>query len=199
MRTPAGHGVTELLGNADEAAMMTTDGRLAAVAGVRRDRWLTDGSPLTAELASRPAERPRFTWVCPDGRCHAIRTTKLMSDALVTVRESPAPYRLSPRRSRSAHPFGPRPHQRNRRCAHVEPADRGNSRRTHLGQTGLPPRRVAASQGRGRGIDPGRAAPPARRSPASQWSASVDRDVLATDVVGQRRAEKQHGIGHILR
>ncbi|BDY28694.1 MULTISPECIES: helix-turn-helix transcriptional regulator [Mycolicibacterium] len=99
MRTPAGHGVTELLGNADEAAMMTTDGRLAAVAGVRRDRWLTDGSPLTAELASRPAEHvpQRFTWVCPDGRCHAIRTTKLMSGTLVTVRESPAPYRLSPR------------------------------------------------------------------------------------------------------
>lgn len=98
MRAPAGQSWTELLEDAAEAALLT-DGRLVTLPGLRRDRWLTDDSPLAADLTCRPAQQVprRFTWVSPQRRCHEVRTTVLTSGVLVTIREAAAPHRLSPR------------------------------------------------------------------------------------------------------
>ncbi|WP_436697995.1 response regulator transcription factor [Nocardioides sp. BYT-33-1] len=98
MRPPEGHSWTDLLEDAAEAALITHDRRLVALPGLRRDRWLADDSPLTAELLARPEGPPaRFAWVSPSGRCHEVRTTRLATGVLVTLREAAAPYRLSPR------------------------------------------------------------------------------------------------------
>lgn len=83
--------------DADEAMLLTTDGRVMSLGGVARDHWLADGSPLVIELSRRRQLPGRFTWVSPDGGCHEIRTNALAAGRLVTIRESPAPYRLSPR------------------------------------------------------------------------------------------------------
>lgn len=98
MRAPEGRSWTELLKEADEAALLT-GGRLVTLPGLRRDRWLTDDSPLALDLTGRPAEQAprRFTWVSPEGRCHEVQTTVLTSGMLVTIREAAAPHRLSPR------------------------------------------------------------------------------------------------------
>ncbi len=98
MRPPEGRSWTELLDAADEAALLTADRRLVTIPGLRRDRWLADASPLTAELvAQRDSPAARFTWVSPEGRCHEVQTTRLATGVLVTLREAAAPYRLSPR------------------------------------------------------------------------------------------------------
>lgn len=99
MRPPEGRTWTELLEDAAEAALLTPDGRLVTLPGLRRDGWLADDSPLSAELlaAGHDAASHRFAWVSPTGRCHEVRRTPLASGVLVTLREAAAPYRLSPR------------------------------------------------------------------------------------------------------
>lgn len=98
MRATGGENWTDLLDEADEAALLA-DGRLVTLPGLRRDRWLADDSPLVPELTCGPAEFSprRFTWVCPQRQCHEVRTTVLASGILVTVKEAAAPHRLSPR------------------------------------------------------------------------------------------------------
>jgi len=99
MRPPEGQSWTELLKEAEEAALLTGEGRLVTLPGLRRDQWLADGSPLSLDLGRRHGWEapPRFTWVSPRGRCHEVRLTPLTSGTLVTLREAPAPHRLSPR------------------------------------------------------------------------------------------------------
>ena len=83
--------------DADEAVLLTSDGRAISLGGVPRGRWLSDGSPLVIELSGRRQLPRRFTWVSKEGSCHEIRTNALAAGRLVSIRESPAPYRLSPR------------------------------------------------------------------------------------------------------
>ena len=97
MRPPEGQSWTELLQEADEAGLLTSDRRLVTLPGLPRGRWLADGSPLALDLARREQAPRRFTWVSPQGRCHEVRTTILTSGTLVTIREAAAPHRLSPR------------------------------------------------------------------------------------------------------
>lgn len=69
IRPPDGRTWTELLEDAAEAALLTPDGRLVTLPGLRRDGWLADDSPLFAELiaAGHDATSHRFAWVSPHG------------------------------------------------------------------------------------------------------------------------------------
>lgn len=97
MRAPVGQSWTELLDEADEAALLT-DGRLVTLPGLRRDSWLADGSPLVTELTRHTFQAERcFTWVSPQRCCYQVQATVLAAGVLVTVRKASAPHRLSPR------------------------------------------------------------------------------------------------------
>lgn len=97
MRPVEAQSWTDAVRDADEAILLTSDGRVVALPDVPRDRWLGDGSPLVGDLVRRTRMPGRFTWVSPQGNCHEIRTTVLAAGWLITIRKSAAPYRLSPR------------------------------------------------------------------------------------------------------
>jgi DNA-binding CsgD family transcriptional regulator len=88
-----------LVVQADEAALLTADRRVVDVPGGRRSRLLSDGAPLMLELAgSRTPQLPqRFFWTTREGSCHEVRITALAHSSVVTVSDTSAPYRLSPR------------------------------------------------------------------------------------------------------
>ncbi|XVQ06841.1 response regulator transcription factor [Spirillospora sp. CA-255316] len=90
---------TQLVAEADAAALLTADGRLSSVPGGTRTDLLGDRSALTSELTALGADAlpSRYFWTGPDGRCYEVRLTRLARATVVTVRRQAPPHRLSPR------------------------------------------------------------------------------------------------------